>query len=133
AALSRDRLRVLASPNRPPLSRRTHHAIGSPYTRCMSQRPSSPPAPADLERYRANLRSEADGVALYRALAEAETDPQLQEFYSGLATTEERHLALWANLLRRAGVEVPDYAPSFRVRTLGWLARRFGTQAVAPI
>src|SRR5690606_891839 len=80
----------------------------------------------DIKRYRANLKDEVDGAALYRLLAEAEKDPHLQEVYGRLAASEDRHLALWKERLRAAGVDVPDYRPSFRVKFLGWLARRYG-------
>lgn len=88
---------------------------------------------ADLKRYRRNLQDEVDGSALYRLLAEAEKDPHLREVYTRLAASEARHQALWVDRLRAAGAEVPDYKPSFRVKTLGWLARRFGTATVSPI
>lgn len=88
---------------------------------------------ADVKRFRENLRDEVDGAALYRLLATAEKDPHLKEVYGRLAESEDRHLALWQTKLREAGAEVPNFKPSFRVRFLGWLARRFGTQAVSPI
>lgn len=87
----------------------------------------------DIKRFRANLKDEVDGAALYRLLAQAEKDPHLKEVYERLAVSEDRHLLLWRTKLWEAGAEVPDYKPSRRVRTLGWLARRFGTRAVAPI
>jgi VIT1/CCC1 family predicted Fe2+/Mn2+ transporter len=89
--------------------------------------------PADIDRYRRNLRAEVDGAALYRLLAEAEKSPHLREVFQGLAQSEERHRALWEEKLRQAGAEVPRYRPSPRVRLLGWLARRFGTASVSPI
>ena len=52
-------------------------------------------AAADIARFRANLKDEVDGVALYRLLAEAEKDPHLREVYTRLAASEDRHLALW--------------------------------------
>ena len=88
---------------------------------------------ADIKRFRANLKDEVDGAALYRRLADAEKDPHLKEVFSRLAISEDRHLNLWINKLREAGAGVPDYRPSFRVRALGWIAGRFGTQTVAPI
>ena len=87
----------------------------------------------DVKRYRANLRDEVDGAALYRLLAEAENNPHLKEVYQRLAISEDKHLALWQSKLREAGAEVPAFKPSLRVKTLGWLARRFGTQLVTPI
>ncbi|MCS7296552.1 MAG: rubrerythrin family protein, partial [Dehalococcoidia bacterium] len=96
----------------------------------------TPPAkasPADLKRFRRNLRDEVDGEALYRALAEAERDPHLKLVYERLAESERRHRQLWEAKLRDAGEPVPTYKPSLRVRLLAWLARRFGTNVVAPI
>ncbi len=92
-----------------------------------------PASPADLERYRRNLRDEVDGAALYRALARAEKDPNLRQVFERLAASEDRHIALWEQKLREAGAPVPAYRPSLRVRLLGWLARRFGTATVSPI
>ena len=88
---------------------------------------------ADIKRYKSNLRDEVDGVALYERLAAAEKDPHLREVYSRLAANEIKHRALWETKIREAGGEVPDYKPSFRVKFLGWLARRFGTASVSPI
>jgi VIT1/CCC1 family predicted Fe2+/Mn2+ transporter len=91
------------------------------------------PTAADIKRFKANLREEVDGVALYRLLAEAEKDAGLREVYTRLAASEVRHLDLWKKKIQDAGAEVPDYGPSFRVKFLGWLARRFGTATVSPI
>lgn len=87
----------------------------------------------DIKRFRENLKDEVDGAALYRLLADAEKDPHLKEVYSRLAVSEDRHLALWRSKLEEAGAMVPNYKPSMRVKMLGWLARRFGTQAVSPV
>ena len=94
--------------------------------------PTESPA-ANLKRYRENLRDEVDGVALYERLAAAEKDANLREVYTRLAASERKHQNLWESKIREAGGEVPSYGPSFRVRFLGWLARRFGTAAVSPI
>lgn len=94
---------------------------------------SSESRAADIKRYKSNLRDEVDGVALYELLAAAEKDPNLREVYSRLAATEVKHRVLWETKIREAGGEVPVYKPSFRVKCLGWLARRFGTAMVSPI
>lgn len=94
---------------------------------------SRPNRAADIKRYRENLRDEVDGAALYRLLADAEKDPHLKTVYERLAVSEDRHTALWERKLREAGAEVPRFKPSFRVKIIGWLARRFGTEAVSPI
>ena len=87
----------------------------------------------DLERYADNYLREQDGIALYRALARAEKDSARAEIFERLAAAEERHAARWARLLKNKGARVPSYSPSWRVRILGWLSRRFGTQHVLPV
>jgi VIT1/CCC1 family predicted Fe2+/Mn2+ transporter len=88
---------------------------------------------ADIRRYRANFLKEQDGIALYRALAHAEKDPQRADIFEKLAAAEERHAARWAKLLRDSGVEVPEYRPNWRVRLLAFLSRHVGTQQVLPV
>ena len=88
---------------------------------------------ADVRRFRGNYQDEVDGAELYRLLAAAESDPHLKDLYQRLGIVELRHLALWEKKLVEAGAAVPKRRPSFRVRLIGFLARRFGTRAVAPI
>jgi VIT1/CCC1 family predicted Fe2+/Mn2+ transporter len=88
----------------------------------------------DIERKRLleNLTDELNGAALYEALAAAEKDARLAEVYRRLATVEQRHAERWRKRLEDAGVNLPPFNPSWRTRTLGWIARRFGTSVVLP-
>ena len=86
----------------------------------------------DAARQLANWHDEIDSVALYRALADLESDPRLAEVYRRLAATEERHAGFWEERLRAAGVEVPEPRPGWRTRLLIAVARRFGMQLVLP-
>jgi VIT1/CCC1 family predicted Fe2+/Mn2+ transporter len=88
--------------------------------------------PADLARYRANLRSELDGALLYQAIAEAERDPARRAVLMELSRAESRHAALWRDKLRAAGAPEPRFSPSARTRLLALLARRFGPRFVMP-
>lgn len=85
----------------------------------------------DVERYRRNRRDEVDSAAVYRAMADAESQPQLAEVYRRLAETETEHAEFWAERLREAGVEDPMPSPTWRARTLAWLARRLGPDVAA--
>ena len=87
---------------------------------------------ADIRRYRANLQGEVDGAALYQALADTEADPNLAKVYGRLAAIERAHGEFWRGRLKAADAPVGKPAPSFRARTLGWLARRFGAAFVLP-
>jgi len=88
---------------------------------------------ADIKRYREVLAEEVDGLFIYEQLAEIETDDGLADVYRQLAITEQRHLALWQEQLREAGIDPTPGDPSRRVRLLMWLARRFGPDLVLPV
>jgi VIT1/CCC1 family predicted Fe2+/Mn2+ transporter len=94
--------------------------------------PGKGKTPADLERYRRNRQEELDSAAQYRAMAESEVHAGTADVYRRLAAVEEKHAAFWEQRLRDAGVVPGPYRPSFRARTLAWLARRFGAQVVLP-
>jgi VIT1/CCC1 family predicted Fe2+/Mn2+ transporter len=86
----------------------------------------------DIARWRANLRDELEGAALYKALAEAERDPVRADLFQQLSRAEAEHAGTWRDKLAAAGAQAPAYSPGFRTRMLGWLARRFGPRFVLP-
>ncbi|MEA2490564.1 MAG: vacuolar iron transporter family protein [Acidobacteriota bacterium] len=79
-----------------------------------------------------NLVDELNGAALYDSLASAEKDERLSEVYRRLAVVERKHADRWQKKLEEAGETLPSFAPSWRTKTLSWMARRFGTGAVLP-
>jgi VIT1/CCC1 family predicted Fe2+/Mn2+ transporter len=86
----------------------------------------------DVARYRANLRDELEGAALYKALADAERDPVRKDLFLQLSRAEGEHAETWRAKLAAAGVREPGHSPGLRTRLLGWLARRFGPRFVLP-
>ena len=88
---------------------------------------------SDIDRYQQNYLVEMDGIALYRSMAAAEKDQTRAEIFNKLARNEERHAQRWVRLIQSAGGAVPQYRPGLRVRSLGWMARTFGTRRVIPI
>ena len=86
----------------------------------------------DISRFLSNWQKEIDGAALYYALAEAETQTQLAEVYRRLAASEEKHALVWEKKLEEAGVKIPPRKPSWRARTMRFLAKRFGSSFVLP-
>ncbi len=87
----------------------------------------------DIKRFRANLRDELDGAALYTRIASAERDPLRKDLFLQLAQAEATHAELWREKLAAAGIrDEPPYVPSFRTRLLGWLAHWFGPGFVMP-
>lgn len=83
---------------------------------------------SQVDRYRENLQDEADGAAMYAALAEMEPDEYIAEVYRRLAATETRHASLWLEKLHAGGAADEMPRPSWRSRTLIWLAGRFGSR-----
>lgn len=79
-----------------------------------------------------NLIDELNGAALYDSLAAAEKDARLSEVYRRLADVERRHADRWRKRLEEAGETIENFRPSWRTRTLGFLAKRFGTAVVLP-
>ncbi|MEI7705279.1 MAG: VIT1/CCC1 family protein, partial [Deltaproteobacteria bacterium] len=79
-----------------------------------------------------NLQDERDGAALYEGLAAAEKNRERAASFADLALGERRHAEVWLRKLEKAGVTVPPDRASSRTRTLLWLARRLGTDAVIP-
>jgi VIT1/CCC1 family predicted Fe2+/Mn2+ transporter len=88
---------------------------------------------SSIARYRSNLQGELDSAALYRALAEAEENPQLKTVYQRLAAVEEAHAEFWTKRLQGLGAAARGRQPGWRTRILAWAARRFGPAAVLPL
>src|SRR5580704_9956893 len=83
-------------------------------------------------RYRTNLQGEIDSAGIYRAMADAESDPKISEVYRRLSAVEEAHAQFWQGQLARIGAKAGAPRPDWRTRSLVWLARRFGPQFVLP-
>lgn len=79
-----------------------------------------------------NLVDETNGAALYDFLASAEKDSRLAEVYRRLANVERKHADRWRQKLEAAGATFSAPKVSWRTKTLGWIARRFGTGVVLP-
>jgi len=86
----------------------------------------------DRKRFLANRQKEIDGSALYRAMAESESQPQMADVYRKFAEAEERHAAAWEKKLSDLGGTLPPRHLSWRAQAMIWLARRFGTGFVLP-
>src|SRR6185312_772565 len=99
---------------------------GTPARHIMTQ--SDPQA-----RYRANLQGEVESSSLYRALAEAEANPQIANVYRRLASVEEAHAEFWRKRLTGIGRRLFRPRPGFRSRALAWLTRRFGPAFILPV
>lgn len=86
----------------------------------------------DLEVFKSNFEDESGSAAIYGVLAEVEKDERLAEVYRRMAASERKHAAHWAERIEAAGGSAPEWKPTWRQRSLLWLARRFGASMVLP-
>jgi len=85
------------------------------------------------KRYRTLWEDEIAGASLYRVLAET-ADARRSPILLALAEAEEKHAEHWARMLTEGGFPTPEKPRlPFRVKTLSFLARRFGADAVLPL
>jgi VIT1/CCC1 family predicted Fe2+/Mn2+ transporter len=92
----------------------------------------SHPTRNDVERWLENRQEEIDSASQYHAMAAGEVRHDIADVYRRLAAIEEKHAGFWEQHLRDAGRTFGPRRPSFRARTLGWIARRFGASLILP-
>ena len=87
----------------------------------------------DLETFHHHWQDEADAAYLYRLLSAAETDAKKKDLYRRLADVEDRHVEVWAGLMRQQGRDPGSFRPSARTRLLAWLGKLFGPSFLLPM
>ena len=87
----------------------------------------------DLDTFHHHWQDEADAAYLYRLLAAAEPDTKKSDLYRRLAEVEDRHVEIWARLLREHGREPGAFNPSARTRLLASLGKVFGPGFLLPM
>ncbi|KES24281.1 VIT1/CCC1 transporter family protein [Pseudomonas sp. AAC] len=87
---------------------------------------------ATTSRYRANLQGEVDGTAIYTALAEGESNPDLAGVFRRLAAVEAAHAEFWRQRMTATGDHFSP-GPSRRARLVAWLVRRYGSAILLPV
>ena len=75
---------------------------------------------------------ERSSALLYETMAGVEKDPRIAEVYRRIAKTELRHAEKWSAKAKEAGIQLKEYKPSGRTRTLVWLGKRFGPAMILP-
>jgi VIT1/CCC1 family predicted Fe2+/Mn2+ transporter len=93
---------------------------------------SSPVGP-DLHVFEHHWQDEADAAYLYRLLANTEPDTRKSDLYRRLAAVEDRHVDIWARLLREHGRDPGRFRPSARTRLLASLGKIFGPGFLLPM
>jgi VIT1/CCC1 family predicted Fe2+/Mn2+ transporter len=86
----------------------------------------------DLDTFHHHWQDEADAAYLYRLLAAAEQDEKKSDVYRRLAEVEDRHVEVWAGLMRQHGRSPGPFRPSARTRLLALAGRMFGPGFLLP-
>ncbi|MGH7618494.1 MAG: VIT1/CCC1 transporter family protein [Gemmatimonadaceae bacterium] len=96
---------------------------------------ASPLSPSghDLDTFVHHWQDEADAAYLYRLLSAGEPDAQKKDLYRRLADVEDRHVQVWAGLLRQHGRDPGRFSPSARTKLLAWLGKLFGPAFLLPM
>ena len=95
--------------------------------------PVSSASTPDLHAFVHHWQDEADAAYLYRLLATAEPDARKKDLYQRLAEVEDRHVEVWASLLRQHGRDPGRFSPSARTRLLASVGRMFGPAFLLPM
>ncbi len=87
----------------------------------------------DLETFHHHWQDEADAAYLYRLLSDAEPDALKKAIYRKLAEVEDKHVEVWAGLMREGGRPPKKFSPSARTRLLALLGKIFGPGFLLPM
>ncbi|MBT5319705.1 MAG: rubrerythrin family protein [Chloroflexi bacterium] len=91
----------------------------------MTSDPNSSPDTADLRAY---LRHELELAALYRRIADAESDPAKAAGYARLAQEELEHAGEWAEKLGIDPESIRHSGLGFKLRLVWWASRLIGSE-----
>jgi VIT1/CCC1 family predicted Fe2+/Mn2+ transporter len=93
----------------------------------------APSTQPDLNTFHHHWQDEADAAYLYRLLSNAEPDAKKKDLYRRLAEVEDRHVDVWAGLMRQHGRDPGRFRPSARTRLLAGLGKLFGPSFLLPM
>lgn len=80
----------------------------------------------------ANWQDEKEAVMLYSQMASQERSPKKKKIYEKLAEIEESHAKIWADELKKSGIE-PVFRPGAKTRILSLAARIFGHKSIMDV
>lgn len=86
----------------------------------------------EIKTYLTFREDELSSATIYETLAEIEKDERIRKVYERMAAVERKHAKNWEEKLLAEGIKPPTFKPSFRVRLLIWLAKKFGPEIILP-
>ena len=86
----------------------------------------------EASRLLEHWQDEGDFHFLYQQLAKADKDSKRKGFFERMAAIEQRHQDIFAHLLEKQGVPLPNFSPALRVRLLAFIGKFLGVDALLP-
>lgn len=74
-----------------------------------------------------HLRDEIDAAYLYRILSGQIDDEKRKDIYLKLAEVEDKHIAIWKELIENNNIDVSGIKPSLKANLLVWGSKKFGS------
>ena len=79
-----------------------------------------------IKTWKYHLQDEIDASFLYKHLAVMVENEKNKKIYLSLATVEDKHVAVWKDLLVKNNIKLGPDNPSFKAKSLYLLSKRFG-------
>jgi len=79
-----------------------------------------------IKTWKYHLQDEIDASFLYKHLAVMVDNEKNKKIYFSLATVEDKHVAVWKDLLEKNHIKLGPDKPSFKAKSLYLLSKRFG-------
>lgn len=93
----------------------------------------SAPHPRPRPEWLEHLQDEADAAFLYRRLATLEPDSDRSRIFTQLADVEDRHTAVWLDLLAAEGHPQTRPTPTARAKIMARVAGALGVRRLLPL
>lgn len=83
-----------------------------------------------LKRFRENLQKEIDSAAIYKTMADVESNPHIAEIYGKLAAAELNHAEFWKKKILEITGSPETAKISRRGKIMRFLVKRMGPQSI---
>src|SRR5664279_3807393 len=86
-----------------------------------------------IKTWKYHLQDEIDASFLYKHLAVMVDNEKNKKIYLSLASVEDKHVAVWKDLLVKNNIKLGPDKPSFKANSLYHLSKRFGYSFLAKL
>ena len=80
-----------------------------------------------ISSWKKHLQDEIDAAYLYRIIAGQINDEKKKDIYLKLAGVEDKHIAIWKEMISKNNVKITADKPSIKANLMVWASKKFGT------